>query len=85
MATENEFSHYTLNELEKKKKHFKRLQVMMLILTGMATVILTIAALVKNNPQAYQLIPFLVIAGVIFPFVIFGPIRKKIQTEMESR
>ena len=76
---------YSLEELEKKKKHFKRLQIMMLVLTAVSAIILTIAALVKNNNQAYQLIPFLVIAGVVFPLLVFSPIRKKIQAEIESR
>ena len=85
MSTQNEFSKYTLEELEKKKKHFKRLQIVMLVLTAISAIILVVTALVKHNPQAYQLIPFLVIAGVVFPFLVFKPIRKKIQTEIESR
>ncbi|WP_323756494.1 hypothetical protein [Roseivirga sp.] len=85
MSTQNEFSKYSLEELEKKKKHFKRLQIMMFALTALSAILLTIAALVKHNNQAYQLIPFLVIAGVVFPLLVFMPIRKKIQAEIESR
>lgn len=85
MATQNEFSHYSLEELEKKKKHFKRLQFVMLGLTGVAIVVLSIAAAVKDNMQAFQLVPFLIIGGVVFPFLVFGPIRKKIQAEIENR
>ncbi|MGW8123809.1 hypothetical protein ACV07N_14220 [Roseivirga echinicomitans] len=85
MTTENEFSQFTLEELHKKKKHFKRLQIMMLLLTVVSAIVLTITALVKHNNQAYQLIPFLVIAGIVFPLIIFLPIRKKIQAEIDSR
>jgi Na+(H+)/acetate symporter ActP len=85
MAVENEFSRYTIEELEKKKKHFKRLQVMMLILTAVSVLIITIAALSKENMQVFQLIPFLVIAGVAFPLLVFTPIRKKIQVEIDNR
>lgn len=85
MADSNEFSKYTLEVLENKKKRFKRLQYMMLIMTTSAIIVVSIAAAVKENSQVFQLIPFLVIAGIIFPFLIFSPIRKKIQSEIDSR
>lgn len=85
MAEANEFSRYTLEVLEKKKRHFRKLQAMMLIMTGTAIVIVSVAAVTKDNMQVFQLVPFLVIAGVVFPFLIFGPIRKKIQIEIDSR
>lgn len=85
MAPNNEFARYSLEELNKKKKHFKRLQIMMLVLTGVAIIIVSIAAGVKHNMQAFQLVPFLIIGGVVFPFLVFTPIRKKIQQEIESR
>jgi len=81
----NEFAQYTLEVLEKKKRHFKRLQMMMLILTVVFTVIIAIAAVTKDNMKVFQLIPFLVIAGIAFPLMVFGPIRKKIQAEINSR
>ena len=85
MVDSNEFSKYTLEVLESKKKQFKRLQYMMLIMTTSAIIIVSIAAVVKENSQVFQLIPFLVIAGIVFPFLIFSPIRKKIQSEIDSR
>lgn len=85
MATQNEFSKYSIEELHKKKTHFKRLQIMMLALTALSAIILIITALVKHNNQAYQLIPFLVIAGIVFPLLVFLPIRKKIQAEIDNR
>lgn len=85
MVDRNEFSKYTLEVLENKKKRFKRLQYMMLIMTTSAIIVVSIAAAVKENSQVFQLIPFLVIAGIIFPFLIFSPIRKKIQSEIDSR
>lgn len=85
MADGNEFSKYTLEVLENKKKRFKRLQYMMLIMTTSAIIVVSIAAAVKENSQVFQLIPFLVIAGIVFPFLIFSPIRKKIQSEIDSR
>ena len=85
MVDSNEFSKYTLEVLENKKKRFKRLQYIMLIMTTSAIVIVSIAAAVKENSQVFQLIPFLVIAGIVFPFLIFSPIRKKIQSEIDLR
>ena len=85
MADSNEFSKYTPEVLENKKKRFKRLQYMMLIMTTSAIIIVSIAAVVKENSQVFQLIPFLIIAGIVFPFLIFSPIRKKIQLEIDSR
>ena len=85
MADTNEFAQYTLEVLEGKKKRFRRLQLMMLIMTGSCIVIVSVAAAVKENMQVFQLVPFLIIAGVVFPFLIFSPIRKKIQLEIDSR
>ena len=85
MVDSNEFSKYTPEVLENKKKRFKRLQYMMLIMTGSAIIVVSVAAAVKENSQVFQLIPFLVIAGIVFPFLIFSPIRKKIQSEIDSR
>ncbi|MFT7381082.1 MAG: hypothetical protein ACI9Z3_000964, partial [Roseivirga sp.] len=56
-----------------------------LILTTVSVLIITIAALSKENMQVFQLIPFLVIAGVAFPLLVFTPIRKKIQVEIDNR
>ena len=85
MGEINEFSSYTLEVLESKKKRFRRLQLLMLIMTGTAIIIVSVAATVKENMQVFQLVPFLIIAGVVFPFLIFSPIRKKIQLEIDSR
>ena len=54
-------------------------------MTGVSIIIIAIAAKTKENMQVFQLVPFLVILGVVFPFIIFGPIRKKIQLEIDSR
>lgn len=85
MSQANEFSQYPLETLEKKKRYFKKLQIMMLILTVVSIAIIAIAAVTKDNMQIFQMIPFLVIAGVAFPLLVFGPIRKKIQVEIDSR
>ena len=85
MGETNEFAQYTLEVLESKKKRFRRLQWMMLIMTGTAIIVVSVAAAVKENMQVFQLVPFLIIAGVVFPFLIFSPIRKKIQLEIDSR
>ncbi|MCE7996788.1 MAG: hypothetical protein HEP71_32810 [Roseivirga sp.] len=85
MSQVNEFSQYTLEVLEKKKRYFKRLQVRMLVLTIVSIIIITVAALTKDNMQVFQLIPFLITFGIALPLVIFNPIRKKIQLEIESR
>lgn len=85
MSQANEFSRYTIEVLEKKKRYFKNLQMMMLVMTIVFTIVIVIAAVTKDNMKVFQLIPFLIIAGVAFPLLIFGPIRKKIQVEIDSR
>jgi glycerol uptake facilitator-like aquaporin len=85
MSQSNEFSHYTVEVLEKKKRHFKKLQTMMLILTVVSVVIISIAAVTKDNMKVFQLIPFMITFGIALPVVVFGPIRKKIQAEIDSR
>lgn len=85
MSQANEFSHYSLEVLEKKKSYFKKLQVRMLILTIVSIIIISVAAVTKDNMQVFQLIPFLITFGIALPLVIFNPIRKKIQTEIDSR
>ena len=85
MADSNEFAKYTLEVLESKKKRFKKLQYMMLGMTASSIIIVSVAAALKDNMQVFQLVPFLIIAGVVFPFLIFSPIRKKIQLEIDSR
>ncbi len=57
----------------------------MLVLTIVSIVVIAIAAVTKDNMQVFQLIPFLITFGIALPLVIFNPIRKKIQVEIDSR
>ena len=82
---QNEFKKYSLPELEKKKVSFRRRQLFIMIFCGVIILILTTVAIVKKNNEMYQLIPFLLISGVGLPFIVFNPIRKKIQLEIDSK
>lgn len=82
---ENEFAKYSLPELEKKKISFKRRQIFIMSFCGITVLILTIIAIVKKNNEMYQLIPFLLISGVALPYIVFNPIRKKIQMEIDKK
>ena len=82
---ENEFEEYSLPELEAKKTKFKKRQFFIMAVCGITVLILTIAALIKKNNSMYQLIPFLLISGVGMPYIIFNPIRKKIQKEIDFK
>lgn len=82
---DNEFQKYSLPELEAKKVKFKKRQLFIMIVCGVSVLILTIVAIIKKSTETYQLIPFLLISGVGMPLIIFNPIRKKIQKEIDSR
>lgn len=82
---DNEFAKYSLPELEKKKVSFKKRQIFIMTFCGIAILILSVVAIVKKNNEMYQLIPFLLISGVAMPYIVFNPIRKKIQQEIDKK
>lgn len=85
MSNENEFSGYSIEELEAKKKKFLKLQQ---IISGMAilfAIIIGAIAFSKEATQLYPVIGLLLILGIGYPMMTFGPIRKKIQEEMDNR
>ena len=82
---DNEFAKYSLPELERKKITFKRRQLFIMIFCGISVLLLTVVAIVKKNNEMYQLIPFLLISGVGLPYIVFNPIRKKIQQQIDKK
>jgi len=82
---ENEFQKYSLPELEAKKISFKKRQIFIMVVCGLSVLILSVFAFLKKSTETYQIIPFLLISGVGLPIIIFNPIRKKIQKEIEIR
>ena len=79
---DNEFLKYSKAALYRKKKRFTRLQRALFAFTGVLLIIIVIAYFIKDNPQVFQLAPFLVISGVIMPLVIFNPILKKYKRQL---
>ena len=85
MEAENEFSHYTLPQLEKKRKYFKTVQMIIPSFALVAALILLFAGISKGNNQVFFMIPIFLSLGFLLPFMVFGPIRKKIQLEINAR
>jgi uncharacterized membrane protein len=82
---ENEFAKYSITELERKKTSFKKRQLFIMIFCGISVLILSIVAIINKNNEMYQLIPFLLISGVALPYIVFNPIRKKIQQQIDTK
>lgn len=85
MSDENEFAVYSLEELESKKKRFKRIQVGMILMAAIVSAVLTIVTLVKDASNGLQIVPIILVVGIAYPLLAFGPMRKKIQEEIDSR
>ena len=85
MATENEYADYSLDELKKKEQRFKKLQKLMMIAAVVVSVLIAGLAYSRGADQGYKMVPLVLIAGIVYPFLGYGGIRKKIQAEIEAR
>lgn len=85
MSEQNEYSSYTNDELSKKLNKFKKLQVGMMAAAVVASVAIAIVSYTKGADQGYKMIPIFLAVGIGYPFLAFGGIKKKIQTELNSR
>ncbi len=82
---ENEFSGYSIEELEVKKKRFLKLQKVISVIAIIFALTVVILAISKQASQLYSLSGLLLVLGIGYPMMAFGPIRKKIQEEIDSR
>ena len=85
MSEQNEYSGFSKEELSAKLNKFKKIQLAMTIMAIIASVAIAIASFIKEAPDGYKMIPIFLIVGIGYPFLAFGGIRKKIQTELETR
>lgn len=85
MSSENEYSGYTNEELVSKMNRFKKIQMAMSIAGIVASLAIAIVSFNKNASQGYQLIPIFLVVGIGYPFLAFGGMRKKIQSELDNR
>ena len=85
MSRENEYANYTADELNAKAAKYKRIQMGMMIMSVAFSAIIAIASYLKGSESGYQIIPILLLAGIIYPLLTFGSMRKKIIKELGSR
>ncbi len=81
----NEFAKYRLEELEAKKTKTHKRHLFLGFFSLGVSLILAVAALVKDTNEFLQFIPFIITTGVVMPYFIFVPMKKKIQKEIDSR
>lgn len=85
MALENEYADYSVDELKKKAERFKKLQKIMMIGAVVVALLIAGVAFTRGAEQGYKMIPLVLIAGIVYPLLGYGGIRKKIQAELEER
>ena len=85
MATQNEYADYSVEELQKKEQRFKKLQKLMMIGAVIVSILIAGLAYSRGADQGYKMIPLVLIAGIVYPLLGYGGIRKKIKTEIEAR
>lgn len=85
MARENEYQGYSVEELNSKASRYKKMQFGMMIMSVVFAGIIALVTYAKGQESGYQIIPILLLAGIIYPILTFGSMRKKIQKEIGSR
>lgn len=85
MTKSSEFAAYSEDELIKKANKYKKLQFGMMAMSVLFSLIIALAAYQKGSETGYQIIPILLLAGIIYPILTFGSMRKKIAQELASR
>ena len=57
----------------------------MIIMAVVVSAIIAIMTLVKGSNNSLPMVPIILIVGLAYPLLAFGPMRKKIQEEIDSR
>lgn len=85
MARENEYQNFTIEELNSKANRYKKLQMGVMVMSVIFSAIIALFSFIKGINTGYQIIPLLLLTGIIYPLLTFGSMRKKILKEIESR
>ena len=85
MARENEYQAYSVEELTNKASRYKKIQMGMMIMSVLFAAIIALVNYSKGGGTGYQIIPMLLLAGIVYPLLTFGSMRKKILKEINSR
>lgn len=85
MARENEFQQYSVEQLESKANRYKKIQLGMMLMSVVFAAIIAAVTYAKNSENGYQIIPILLLVGIVYPLLTFGNMRKKILKEIGNR
>jgi len=85
MARENEYQSYSIEELTSKAIRYKKIQMGIMIMSVVFATIIAAVTYAKGGENGYQIIPILLLAGIIYPLLTFGSMRKKILQELNKR
>ena len=85
MASKNEFQQFTVEELNTKAERYKKIQFGMMGMAIIFAVIIASVTYAKGGESGYQIIPILLLAGIVYPLLTYGSMRKKILKEIGKR
>ena len=85
MANESEYANYSSEELVKKGARYKIVQFGMMIMAVVFAAIVGTYSAINDLTQGYQMAGIFLVAGIAYPLLTFGAMRKKIQAELDSR
>ena len=85
MARENEYEQFSIEELNNKANRYKKIQFGMIIMSILFAAIIAGVTYAKGGGSGYQMIPILLLAGIVYPLLTFGSLRKKILKEIGNR
>ena len=57
----------------------------MMIMSVVFAAIIAAVTFANNSENGYQIIPILLLTGIVYPLLTFGSMRKKILKELASR
>ena len=85
MSSENEFSKYSAEKLNKMASQFKKRQQIIMIIGITAAAVIGFMAIGSGSTGMYPVAGLLIVMGVGYPLMTLGPIRKKIQEAIEHK
>ncbi|RKQ43443.1 hypothetical protein BXY85_4065 [Roseivirga pacifica] len=85
MASESEYANYSSDELNKKANRYKKVQIGMMVMAVAFAAIVGIYSAINELKEGYQMAGIFLVAGIAYPLLTFGAMRKKIKAELENR
>lgn len=85
MCSENEFSQYSSEKLNKMAGQFKKRQQIIMGIGVAAAIVIAVMAIASGNSGMYPVAGLLIVMGIGYPVMTLGPIRKKIQEAIELK